>query len=211
MINLVSFLILNNSYTKYSKKDIDLGNTPLDIYNLCSGIREFFCLSYSIRKDNVLYIYFHSDLVLIKLDGSKLRFLGSDERSQALLLLKVLEKSSTSSTEKWERSTPGFYAMKLLNPLNIIHFIEKMSFERIFLISQSTSTNLQNDFNNKNFTSQDFFIIRNGSEDKVVKGLFENLNSSTKIIQINFSEIKSLENKILYINYLIDLENKIIS
>ncbi|MBY9002511.1 MAG: hypothetical protein KGD73_00920 [Candidatus Lokiarchaeota archaeon] len=208
---MVSFLILNNSYTKYSKKDIDLGNTPLDIYNLCSGIREFFCLSYSIRKDNVLYIYFHSDLVLIKLDGSKLRFLGSDERSQALLLLKVLEKSSTSSTEKWERSTPGFYAMKLLNPLNIIHFIEKMSFERIFLISQSTSTNLQNDFNNKNFTSQDFFIIRNGSEDKVVKGLFENLNSSTKIIQINFSEIKSLENKILYINYLIDLENKIIS
>ena len=211
MINLVSFLIINNSYTRYSKKDIDLGNTPLDIFKLCSGIREFFCLSYSIRKDNVLYLYFHSDLVLIKLDGSKLRFLGSDERSQALLLLKVLEKSSTSSTEKWERSTPGFYAMKLLNPLNIIHFIEKMSFERIFLISQSTSTNLQNDFNNKNFTSQDFFIIRNGSEDKVVKGLFENLNSSTKIIQINFSEIKSLENKILYINYLIDLENKIIS
>ncbi len=204
MISLVLFLILNNGYTIYNKKDIDIGNTPLDVYKLCSGIREFFCLSYAIRKKNKLYLYFHSDLTLIKLDGSKLRFLGSDERSQALLLLKALEKANTLINEKWERSTPGIYVMKLLNPLNIDHFIEKMSFERIFLINHSKNTDLQNDFNNKDFTSQDLFIVINDLEDELVRELFENLDSSIKIIQINFSEIKSLENKILYINYLLD-------
>ena len=204
MISLVLFLILNNGYTIYNKKDIDKGNTPLGVYKLCSGIREFFCLSYAIRKKNTLYLYFHSDLILIKLDGSKLRFLGSDERSQALLLLKALEKATTLINEKWERSTPGIYVMKLLNPLTIDHFIEKMSFERIFLINQSKNNNLQNDFNNKDFTTQDLFIVINDLDDELVRELFENLDSSTKIIQINFSEIQSLENKILYINYLLD-------
>ncbi|MHA1105976.1 MAG: hypothetical protein ACTSPN_09705 [Promethearchaeota archaeon] len=204
MISLVLFLILNNGYTIYNKKDVDIGNTPLDVYKLCSGIREFFCLSYAIRKKNTLYLYFHSDLTLIKLDGSKLRFLGSDERSQALLLLKALEKATTLINEKWERSTPGIYVMKLLNSLNIDHFIEKMNFKRIFLFNQSKNTNLQNDFNNKDFTSQDLFIVINDLEDELVRELFDNLDSSIKIIQINFSEIKSLENKILYINYLLD-------
>ena len=197
MISLVLFLILNNGYTIYNKKDIDIGNTPLDVYKLCSGIREFFCLSYAIRKKNTLYLYFHSDLTLIKLDGSKLRFLGSDERSQALLLLKALEKATALINEKWERSTPGIYVMKLLNPINIDHFIEKMSFERIFLINHSKNTNLQNDFNNKDFTSQDLFIVINDLDNELVRELFENLDSSTKIIQINFSQIISLENKIL--------------
>ena len=204
MISLVLFLILNNDYTIYNKKDIDTGNTPLDIYKLCSGIREFFCLSYAIRKNHTLYLYFHSDLTVIKLDGSKLRFLGSDERSQALLLLRALEKATTSINEKWERSTPGIYVMKLLKPLNIVHFIENLSFERIFFINQLKDTNLQNDFNNKDFTSQDLFIIINDLSDELVRELYENLDSSTKIIQIDFSEIKSLENKILYINYLLD-------
>ena len=204
MISLVLFLILNNGYTRYNKKDIDIGNTPLDVYKLCSGIREFFCLSYAIRKKNTLYLYFHSDLTLIKLDGSKLRFLGSDERSQALLLLRALEKATTLINEKWERSTPGIYVMKLLNPLSIDHFIEKMSFERIFLINQSKIFDLQYDFSNNDFTSQDLFIIINDLANVLVRELFENLDSSTKIIQINISEIKSLENKILYINYLLD-------
>ncbi len=204
MINLLLFLILNNSYTKYNKKDIDIGNTPLDVYKLCSGIREFFCLSYAIRKSNILYLYFHSDLKIIKLDGSKLRFLGSDERSQALLLLKALEKSSTLINEKWERSTPGIYMMKLLKPLNIDWLIKNLSFERIFLINQSKNFCLQNEFNNNNFTSQDLFIIVNDLGDEFVRELFDNMDSSTNIIQISFSGIKSLENKILYINYLLD-------
>jgi len=204
MINLVLFLILNNSYTKYNKKDIDIGNTPLDVYKLCSGIREFFCLSYTIRKSNILYLYFHSDLKFIKLDGSKLRFLGSDERSQALLLLKALEKSSTLINEKWERSTPGIYMMKLLKPLNIDWLIKNLSFERIFLINQSKNSCLQNEFNNKNFTSQDLFIIENDLGDEFVRELFDNMDSPISMMQITLSETLSLENKMLYINYLLD-------
>jgi len=204
MINLVLFLILNNSYTKYNKKDIDIGNTPLDVYKLCSGIREFFCLSYTIRKSNILYLYFHSDLKFIKLDGSKLRFLGSDERSQALLLLKALEKSNTLINEKWERSTPGIYMMKLLKPLNIDWLIKNLSFERIFLINQSKNSCLQNEFNNKNFTSQDLFIIENDLGDEFVRELFDNMDSPISMMQITLSETLSLENKMLYINYLLD-------
>jgi len=207
MINLVLFLILNNSYTKYNKKDIDIGNTPLDVYKLCSGIREFFCLSYAIRKRNILYLYFHLDLKLIKLDGSKLRFLGSDERSQALLLLKALEKSNTLINEKWERSTPGIYIMKLLKPLNIDWLIKNLSFERIFLINQSKNSCLQNEFSNKNFTSQDLFIIVNDLSDEFVRELFDNIDSPINMMQITLSETLSLENKMLYINYLLDQLN----
>ncbi len=204
MINLVLFLILNDCYTKYSKKDIDSGNTPPDIYKLCSGIREFFCLSYAIRKQNTLFLYFHSDHILIKLEGSELRFLGSDERSQALLLLKALEKTYNLNYEIWEKSTPGIYVIKLVNPLNITHFIEKMNIKRIFLLNQSNDTNLPNDFKNKNFISQDLFITLNDVSHKLEREFFEKFDHSTNIIQINFSEIKSLENKILYINYLLD-------
>lgn len=204
MINLVLFLILNNSYTKYSKKDIDLGNTPLDIYKLCSGIREFFCISYAIRKHNTLFLYFHSDLTLIKLEGSELRFLGSDERSQALLLLKVLEKTSNLNNENWERTTPGIYGVKLLHPLNINNYVEKMSIKRIILINQSNNMNPHNDFKKLDFSSQDLFIILNNLGNKLERELFENLDPSIDIIQLNFSKIKSLENKILYINFLLD-------
>lgn len=208
MISLVISLILNNTYSKYNKKDIDLGNTPLDIYTLCSGIREFFCLSYAIRKTNLLYLYFHSDLILIKLDGKKLRFLGSDERSQSILLLKALNKAKTLLNERWERSTPGIYVMKLLKTLNIDQFIKKISFERIFLINQSENTDFQHNSKNYEYKSQDLFIIINDLCVDIIRELFENLDSSIKIKKINFSEIKSLENKIIYINYLIDQQKQ---
>ena len=58
MIKLADFLILKTSPPKYTKKDIDIGNIPHELYAICSIIRESFCLSYSIRKDINLYFYF---------------------------------------------------------------------------------------------------------------------------------------------------------
>ena len=89
---MVNFLIYISKITPFSKKDVDEGNTPPDIYKLCVSIREAFCISYYIRKENNLYFYIEEKHILIKFIGNELRYLGSDERSQALLLSKVLNK-----------------------------------------------------------------------------------------------------------------------
>ena len=85
MINLANFLLIIEELINYTKEDIDKGHTPLYIYALCSCIRETFCLSYAIRKNNTLYLYFQEEKILIKFEGSNLRYLGPDDRSQSLL------------------------------------------------------------------------------------------------------------------------------
>jgi hypothetical protein len=109
---VVNFLLLFPKLTYYSKKEIDQGNTPSEIYDICSSIKETFCLSYSIRKENNLFLYFIDNNISIKLIGRKLRYMGSDERSQALLLnkaIKKLDKYSLSELNQWKESTPGIY------------------------------------------------------------------------------------------------------
>ena len=56
MINLVNYLLLIEDIPYFTKEDVDEGLTPLDVYKICSCIRETFCLSYSIRKQNNLYL-----------------------------------------------------------------------------------------------------------------------------------------------------------
>jgi hypothetical protein len=68
---VVDFLILLKSIINYTKKDIDRGETPQKIYTLCSIIRETFCLSYSIRKENNLFLYFFEDHCAVRLIGSE--------------------------------------------------------------------------------------------------------------------------------------------
>ncbi len=123
MINLVNILILIEKISKFTKSNIDKGKTPLDIYNLCSIIRESFCCSYSIRKDNNLYIYINSIHILIKFEGNSLRYLGSDERSQALLLNKALDKINEAEKinfQGMQKSTPGIFVKRLLNGESIL-------------------------------------------------------------------------------------------
>ncbi|MFX1531798.1 MAG: hypothetical protein ACFFBC_11850, partial [Promethearchaeota archaeon] len=93
---MVNFLLLFEKIIEYTKKQINKGLTPQKIYELCSCIRETFCLSYSIRKNNNLYLYFQEENLLLSFIGKKLRYLGPDERSQALLLLKALTKLQES-------------------------------------------------------------------------------------------------------------------
>ncbi|MFX1311284.1 MAG: hypothetical protein ACFFHD_01555 [Promethearchaeota archaeon] len=109
---MVNFLLLIKEINYYNKNGIDKGNIPIIIYKLCSCIRETFCLSYSIRKSNNLYLYFVKEYVLIRFKGKNLRFLGPDERSQALLLYKALNKAKhilSPDYERWYESTPGIY------------------------------------------------------------------------------------------------------
>ena len=117
---MVNFLLLFEKIINYSKKDIDKGKTPLNVYKICSCIRETFCLSYAIRKDNVLYLYFQKEHVLIKFEGQTLRFLGPDERSQAILIKKALNKiyeKFDNENNKWVKSTPGIFGKRFSNNL----------------------------------------------------------------------------------------------
>ena len=118
MITLVNFLILIEKISKFSKNTIDKGKTPLDIYKLCSIIREAYCCSYTIRKNNNLYFYVDSSKILIKFEGTSLRYLGSDERSQALLLKRALDRINGLEKNNWQkmkRSNPVIFINRLKN------------------------------------------------------------------------------------------------
>ncbi|MFW9818393.1 MAG: hypothetical protein ACFFE5_02190 [Candidatus Thorarchaeota archaeon] len=204
---MVNFLLLLEKNINYSKKDIDKGNTPPKIYKICSYIRETFCLSYTIRKNNVLYLYFQNEHALIKFDGQRLRFLGPDERSQALLLNKVLNKIHEKidyNNKKWVRSTPGIFIQKFSNDFEFFEFFTSIS-SGINNIIIDTFQYQSNFFNvKKNFDSinhLDFFIISTyhvkDNNIKIIE-LFKELNS---INFVSLSKIKSIENKVLYINY----------
>ncbi len=212
---MVNFLILIEKFPKFSKSDIDIGKTPIYVYNLCSIIRESFCLSYSIRKNNNLYLYFESLQLLIKYDGKKLRFLGSDERSQAILLNKALEKINGDEkvkTREWENSTPGIFVKRLPNSSSILENINNILHNKIVFIAEFENKDIYPDIVNLN-------DLDDMNEFSYILPYSQNSQSSLRFLQvikenynlkyINLSNIKGIENKILYINFRIDQSTKI--
>jgi len=207
---LVNFLVLIEKFPNFSKSDIDVGKTPIYVYTLCSIIRESFCLSYSIRKNNNLYLYFKSLQLLIKYEGKKLRFLGSDERSQAILLNKALEKINGDEkvkTQEWENSTPGIFIMRLPNSSSILENINNILPNKIVFIAEFENKDLYPDVINLD-------DLDDMSEYCYILPYSQNSQSSLRFLQvnkenynlkyINLSNIKGIENKILYINFRID-------
>jgi len=136
------------SVSKYTKGDIDEGKTPLDVYTLCAIIRESFCISYTIRKDNNFYLYNETDHLFIKIEGKSVRYLGSDERSQALLLLRAfmkIENNENYNDREWIKSTPGIYVKKLPNSELILENINGNFIDnRIFITDISNENFKQN-------------------------------------------------------------------
>ncbi|MFX1308246.1 MAG: hypothetical protein ACFE9M_01010 [Promethearchaeota archaeon] len=210
--------MLIESISNYSKRDIDQGKTPPNIYNLCSCIRETFCLSYSIRKINNLYLYFQKSHVLIKFEGDKLRYLGPDERSQALLLQKALNKVQIdmfNENKKWKKSTPGIFVKKFIDSSSFINFCSLIMQGKSFLIIE----NLQyveekvKDFTlNNNFIEimeNNFFIIPTYFISKDNTYVIEKFKEMKNIKLISFSKIKGVQDKILYINFRKDQQSKI--
>jgi len=207
---LVNILILIEKISKFTKSNIDKGKTPLDIYNLCSIIRESFCCSYSIRKDNNLYIYIESTHILIKFEGNSLRYLGSDERSQALLLNKALDKINGAEKINFkgmQKTTPGIFVKRLLNGESILENINNLINNKILVISEFEKENIHT--NIINLEDLDdlreycyVFPIPYNSQSKF--DFLRIINEKYKLIYTNLSSIKGIENKILYVNFLID-------
>ncbi|TFF90477.1 MAG: hypothetical protein EU548_02800, partial [Promethearchaeota archaeon] len=173
---------------------------------------EFFCLSYNIRKENNFYLYFLAEDFSVKFIGNELRYLGPDERSQALLLNKAIKKGeqyTNSYNQHWIESTPGIYIKKFLS-FDI--FIEELS--------ALLRKNFQVVINRKDiFKDQLKLDIKEFKDEKLIEDkpiiilLNENLPASILsniMVNINdlrvfhLSKIKSPENKILYINFSIE-------
>ena len=205
---MVNFLLIIENISNYSKKVIDNGSTPLDVYNVCSIIRESFCCSYSIRKDNNLYIYIDSIHILIKFEGKSLRYLGSDERSQALLLKRALDKLNgieTIKSQRMQKSTPGIYVKRLLKGESILENIIDLYNDKIIVIKEFEKENMESgiiDLEEIDNLREHCYIFPQNSPSTVdFLGL---IDEKYKLKYVNLSNIKGIENKILYINFLID-------
>ncbi len=207
---MVNFLILIEKFPKFSKSNIDIGKTPIYVYNLCSIMRESFCLSYSIRKNNNLYLYFESLQLLIKYGGKKLRFLGSDERSQALLLKRALEKINGDEkvkTQEWEKSTPGIFVKRLPNSGSILENINNILHNKIVFNAEFEDKNLYPDVINLDDLddmSEYCYIFPYSQNSQSSLRFLQVIKENYNLKYINLSNIKGIENKILYINFRID-------
>jgi len=212
LINLVNFLLLIENISDYSKKEIDIGRTPLDVYRLSCCIRETFCLSYSLRKDNNLFLYIQKEHHLIKFKGKKLKYLGPDERSETLLLEKVLDKRKESIIydDGWRKSTPGIFIRSFSDTISFINYYRLIANHLSFLIIDTMyDVNKKVEFFKLNqdpveILDDDFFIIPTytlRSESSSSIELFKEMKN-TKLISL--SKIKGVENKILYINFIKD-------
>lgn len=209
----MDFLIFVECVSEYSKGDIDKGRSPVDVFKLCAIIRESFCISYQIRKNNNLYLYIETNHLFIKIEGKTLRYLGSDERSQALLLLKALtkiENNENCNGREWTRSTPGIYVKKLLSSELIIKNINKIFGDNKIFITDISQEIFKENFIYRENACEDssHCYIFSFSQDSIpLLNFLHKVNEECSLKNIDLSKIRGIENKILYINFLDDHKN----
>ena len=210
---MVNFLLLIEDIVKFSKREIDQGKYLPQIYQLCSCIRETFCLSYNIRKSNNLYLYILKEHIFIKFEGKTLRYLSSDGRSQALLLLKALDKAGGDLElldKDWVKSTPGIFVKCFPKDVLFLQYLESILHGDIFLISDNDTG--KNEKVNILFLNLEILKDLNGifiifpifpisSHNTQLINLIKNLN---KVRNISVPNTIKVEDQILLINYRID-------
>ncbi len=210
---MVNFLLLAEKVDKFTKKDIDQGNTPPNMYAICCCTREAFCLSYAIRKDNNLFIYYIEDRIAIKLIGRELRFMGSDVRSQVLLILRALNKIKQNAkdvSKDWKKSTPGIYGKMFESDAFFYDFLNTFntqSFAFIAFEPQPSEFLACVDIKEFDFAGniQDYFYILSLFEACEKKPDFiVSLKTNERIKFFTISNIKTVRDRILWINYQID-------
>ncbi len=229
---MVNFLVLIAKIIDFTKNDIDKGNTPSEMYKICSSIRTSFCLSYDIRKNNTLFLYFQEDKVLVKFEGNQLRYLGPDERSQALLLNKALNKIDqykNLSNMDWIKSTPGIYVKTFQNDHSFILWLKSLNLKHVACISNSNFNFIFEfpflahtydfpkitSFSNLENLVENFFIISINSHDnslliKFLTSLVKVFPSMLEHITLTpLNKITAIEDKILHINFQIDYQESI--
>jgi tRNA pseudouridine-54 N-methylase len=191
----------------FTKKDIDCGLIPFDIYNLCGAIREAFCISYAIRKENVLYILVVSDLLLLKFDGNQLRFLGPDERSQAFLLNKAMFKARNilTANQGFLKSTPGIYLKKLGSHAEWVNLFNKSNTTKVLLTNYYLEE-LSNIHPIELHTQFLYIILDNQINFSLTnyENFIQNLKCLSDLRLLDVKDVFSIAHKILLVNYMLD-------
>lgn len=108
----MNFVLFVPTVPPYSKQDIDQGETPLFVYQIIEAIRGAFFLSHALRKEVTFAIAALDEDLLITYFGEYLRYLGPDERGQALLLERVLTAGRSLADGEQKETTPGLIAFK---------------------------------------------------------------------------------------------------
>ncbi|MFO8017200.1 MAG: hypothetical protein R6U96_01070 [Promethearchaeia archaeon] len=215
---MVSFLILVHHLEKYSKKDINHGKTPKSIYTLCCAIREAFCLSYNIRKENNVFLYFQDSHILIKLVGRKLRYLGPDERSQTILVNKALKLVNPKTNKKdtgWIPSTPGFFIRKFPSNDSFLRYFETIVGEIPLLVTDKPFKKVDSSIEEIQLNSitryeSSFFIIPAGKIDDLNQFIQKMYDFIPSMKNINLPQLHFSFERILFINYKKDKKSQTI-
>jgi len=103
----LNFIIVVNSLPTYTKRDINMGQTPPLVYQIIEACRGAFFFSHGIRKEVTFAVVSVLENLLIVYEGEHLRYLGPEERGQALLLEKVVTFGRALPLGEWKESTPG--------------------------------------------------------------------------------------------------------
>jgi len=147
-----------------------------------------------------------------------LRYLGPDERSQALLLEKALNKANGidfNVEDGRKQSTPGIYALRFLDHPSSLGYINSLVIGDVYIIiNKEEFIKKERDIyaHNINF---EFFKERNW----FIIPTYDNFIGNSRILDLikemknieffSLSKIEKIENKILYINYLKDQQDSV--
>ena len=93
------------------KKSIDRGEVTEHLNLICECVRGCLFLSDGIRKDVSVVIFDFDDKFIIVIEGSKLKYMGTDLRSISLLLIKAF-KLGREGCKRVMQSTPGISVIK---------------------------------------------------------------------------------------------------
>jgi hypothetical protein len=108
----VNFILFISQLPSFFKQDIDVGNTPPRVYEVIEACRCAFFLSHAIRTEVNFALNLLQENLFIVYWGERLRYLGPDERSQALLLRKAIDLGRTLPAGQSKESTPGLWVWK---------------------------------------------------------------------------------------------------
>lgn len=94
------------------KKEYFQTGFPPEIYEILIAIQASFFLSHQIRINTNVSLMFLDENLVIEYIGTELQFLGPDERSIGMLLMKALEKKDKAHNNVRIRSTPGIWIQR---------------------------------------------------------------------------------------------------
>ncbi|MHA1238666.1 MAG: hypothetical protein ACTSSJ_05445 [Candidatus Odinarchaeia archaeon] len=196
-----NFLVLNPAKVSITKKAIDKGRIPYNIVKIVNCIRNAILLSNSIRRDTCVTIFNLQYNGLVSYDPSKLRYLGTDERSGAVLYMKALNLLKQLNTAGFVESTPGIYAAKI-DFLEYLSILKKRGFNLI-LIDKTASR----EYAEIKISKPKAFIIK---LNKNLRSEYLNKIKEIGCIEVRLDCLNNPEHIILLLNYLHDKSTKTI-